>query len=211
MYNLTHFKEPDQSVVTDFMKQHPFAMLIGNADGRSVATQIPLLFEERNGKMILLGHMMKKQDHQLAFEKNPEVLVVFTGPHTYVSATWYEDPHQASTWNYVSVHARGSISFLDEQGLKEALQKLSSHYEQHDPHATTVFNNLSHEYTSPLLKAIVAFEIEVNSVEHVFKLSQNRDEKSYHHIIDHLKAEGGEAAEVAKMMEERKEKVYPSA
>ena len=210
MYNLTHFKEPDQSVVIDFMKQYPFAMLIGNADGRSVATQIPLLFEERNGKMILLGHMMKKQDHQLAFEKNPDVLVVFTGPHTYVSATWYEDPHQASTWNYVSVHARGSISFLDEQGLKEALQKLSSHYEQHDPHSTTVFNNLSHDYTSPLLKAIVAFEIEVDSVEHVFKLSQNRDEKSYHHIIDHLKAEGGEAAEVAKMMEERKEKVYPS-
>ena len=186
-------------------------MLIGNADGRSVATQIPLLFEERNGKMILLGHMMKKQDHQLAFEKNHDVLVVFTGPHTYVSATWYEDPHQASTWNYVSVHARGSISFLDEQGLKEALQKLSSHYEQHNPHSTTVFNNLSHDYTSPLLKAIVAFEIEVDSVEHVFKLSQNRDEKSYHHIIDHLKAEGGEAAEVAKMMEERKEKVYPPA
>ena len=211
MYNLTHFKEPDQSVVIDFMKQHPFAMLIGNVDGRSVATQIPLLFEECNGKMILLGHMMKKQDHQLAFEKNPEVLVLFTGPHTYVSATWYEDPHQASTWNYVSVHARGSISFLDEQGLKEALQKLSSHYEQHDPHSTTVFNNLSHDYTSPLLKAIVAFEIEVDSVEHVFKLSQNRDEKSYHHIIDHLKAEGGEAAEVAKMMEERKAKVYPSS
>ena len=211
MYNLTHFKEPDQSVVIDFMKQHPFAMLIGNADGRSVATQIPMLFEERNGKMILLGHMMKKQDHQLAFEKNPEVLVVFTGPHTYVSATWYEDPHQASTWNYISVHARGSISFLDEQGLKDALQKLSMHYEQHNPHSTTVFNNLSHDYTSPLLKAIVAFEIEVDSVEHVFKLSQNRDEKSYHHIIDHLKAEGGEAAEVAKMMEERKAKVYPSS
>lgn len=211
MYNLTHFKEPDRSVVIDFMKQHPFAMLIGNADGRSVATQIPLLFEERNGKMILLGHMMKKQDHQLAFEKNPDVLVIFTGPHTYVSATWYKDPHQASTWNYVSVHARGSISFLDEQGLKDALQKLSSHYEQHDPHSTTVFNNLSHDYTSPLLKAIVAFEIEVDSVEHVFKLSQNKDEKSYHHIIDHLKAEGGDAAEVAKMMELRKEKVYPSS
>lgn len=210
MYNLPHFKEPDHSVVIDFMKQHPFAMLIGHADGRSVATQLPLLLEERNGKMILLGHMMRKQDHHLAFEKNPELLVVFTGPHTYVSATWYENKHQASTWNYVSVHARGSISFLDEDGLKQALQKLSLHYENNNPHAPTVFENLSHDYTGSLLKAIVAFEIEVQSVEHVFKLSQNRDEKNYHHIIDHLKAEGGEAADVAQMMEDRKQKVFPS-
>jgi transcriptional regulator len=210
MYNLSHFKEPDQQVVVEFMKQHPFAMLIGNANGRSVATQIPLLFDERNGKMILLGHMMKKQDHQLAFEKNPEVLVVFTGAHTYVSATWYENPHQASTWNYTSVHARGTISFLDEDGLKDALRKLSLHYENNNPHSTTVFDNLSNDYTSSLIKAIVAFEIEVTSVEHVFKLSQNRDEKSYDRIIHQLKNENGESAEVAKMMEERKEKVFPS-
>jgi transcriptional regulator len=210
MYNLSHFKEPDHKVVIEFMKQHPFAMLIGYADGRSVATQIPLLFEERDGKMILLGHMMKKQDHHLAFEKNPDVLVVFTGPHTYVSATWYHNPHQASTWNYVSVHARGSIAFLDEEGLKDALRKLSMHYENNNPHSTTVFDNLPHDYTNSLIKAIVAFEIEVTSIEHVFKLSQNRDEKSYQHIIDHLKTEGGEAADVAKMMEERKPKVYPS-
>jgi transcriptional regulator len=210
MYNLPHFKEPDHAVVIDFMKQHPFAMLIGHADGRSVATQIPLLFQERQGKMILLGHMMRKQDHHLAFEKNPELLVVFTGPHTYVSATWYDNPQQASTWNYLSVHARGTISFLDEEGLKDALQKLSLHYENNNPHAATVFENLSMEYTSSLLKAIIAFEIEVKSVEHVFKLSQNRDEKSYRQIVDKLKAEGGEAADIAQMMEERKQKVFPS-
>jgi len=210
MYNLSHFKEPDQAVVVEFMKQHPFAMLIGNADGRSVATQIPLLFEERDGKMFLLGHMMRKQDHQTAFEKNPDVLVVFTGPHTYVSATWYKDPHQASTWNYISVHARGTLSFLDEKGLADALRKLSLHYEHQNPHSSTIFDNLTDEYKLPLLKAIVAFEIEVSSVEHVFKLSQNRDEESYQHITEKLKAEGADAAEIAKLMEERKSKVFPS-
>ena len=210
MYNLSHFKEPDPSVVIEFMKQHPFAMLIGNADERSVATQIPLLFEERNGKMILLGHIMRKQDHQLAFEKNPNVLVVFTGAHTYVSATWYKDPHQASTWNYISVHARGTLSFLDEKGLEDALRKLTMHYENQNKESTTVFDNLPHDYRSSLMKAIVAFEIEVSSVEHVFKLSQNRDEESYHHITEKLKAEGGDAAAVAEMMEERKSKVFPS-
>ncbi len=210
MYNLSHFKEPDQAVVIEFMKQHPFAMLIGNAEERSVATQIPLLFEERDGKMILLGHMMRKQDHQTAFEKNPNVLVVFTGPHTYVSATWYKDPQQASTWNYISVHARGTLSFLDEKGLEDALRKLTLHYEHQNAHSSTVFDNLTIEYRTSLMKAIVAFEIEVSSLEHVFKLSQNRDEESYEHITEKLKAEGGDAAEVAKMMEERKSKVFPS-
>lgn len=210
MYNLPHFKEPDPSVVIEFMKQHPFAMLIGNAEERSVATQIPLLFEERDGKMILLGHMMRKQDHQIAFEKNPNVLVVFTGPHTYVSATWYKDPQQASTWNYISVHARGTLSFLDEKGLEDALRKLTLHYEHQNKNSTTIFDNLPHDYRSSLMKAIVAFEIEVNSVEHVFKLSQNRDEESYHHIAEKLKAKDGDAAAVAEMMEERKSKVFPS-
>lgn len=210
MYNLSHFKEPDQVVVIEFMKQHPFAMLIGNADGRSVATQIPLLFEERDGKMFLLGHMMRKQDHQTAFEQNPDVLVVFTGPHTYVSATWYKDPQQASTWNYISVHARGTLSFLDEKGLEDALRKLTLHYEHQNPHSSTIFDNLTDEYKMPLMKAIVAFEIEVGSVEHVFKLSQNRDEESYEHITEKLKAEPGDAAEIAKLMEERKAKVFPS-
>lgn len=210
MYNLPHFKEPDKAVVIEFMKQHPFAMMIGCAGDRSVATQIPLLFEERNGKMILLGHMMRKQDHHLAFEKNPNVLVVFTGPHTYVSATWYSNPHQASTWNYMSVHARGKLSFLNEAGLTDALRKLTLHFEHQNHHSSTVFDNLPADYTNELMKAIVAFEIEVESIEHVFKLSQNRDEESYEHITEKLKEEGADAAAIAELMDQRKSKVFPS-
>ncbi len=208
MYNLSNFKEPDEQVVVEFMKQHPFAMLIGNADGRSVATQLPLMIEERENKLYLLGHVTRKQDHHLVFEKNTEALVIFTGAHAYVSATWYENPQNVSTWNYSSVHARGQLRFLDEQGLADALRKLSLHYEHNNLHSATIFDNLPEEYTARLMKAIVGFEIEVTSLEHVFKLSQNRDEKSYHNIIDHLKAEGSEAAEVAKVMEERKDKVF---
>jgi transcriptional regulator len=208
MYNLPHFKATNETEVLAFMKQHPFAMLIGNAENKAVATQIPLLFEERNEKLFLLGHMMRKQDHQLTFEKNPNVLVVFTGPHTYVSATWYKDPHQASTWNYSSVHARGVISFLDQQGLENTLRKLTMHYEDHNPHSSTVFDNLPVDYRSNLMKAIVAFEIEVTSVEHVFKLSQNRDEESYENIVDELKKQGSDSETIANLMEERKDKVF---
>ncbi|MBS1576971.1 MAG: FMN-binding negative transcriptional regulator [Bacteroidetes bacterium] len=208
MYSLPYFKEKDQQVVIEFMKQHPFAMLIGSVNDKSYATQIPMLFDEKDGKMILLGHMMRKQDHHKAFEKNPEVLVVFTGPHTYVSATWYSDPHQASTWNYMSVHARGAIRFLDEAGLVDALKKLSLYYENNNPHSTTVFDNLSPDYTSKLMKSIIAFEIVVNSIENVFKLSQNRDEKSFHHIMDKLSEQDEDGRQIAGEMKKRKDQLY---
>jgi len=190
------------------MKQHPFAMLIGCKDNLPYATQIPFLFEERDNKLFLLGHMMRKQDHQLAFEKNPEVLAVFTGPHTYVSATWYADPHQASTWNYMSVHARGLLRFLDQRGLEDALKKLSLHYENNNPHSSTIFDNLPQDYLDKLMKSIVAFEIEVNSIEHVFKLSQNRDEQSFHHIMDKLSAQDEEGKKIAEEMSKRTEQLY---
>ncbi|MCW3116335.1 MAG: FMN-binding negative transcriptional regulator [Chitinophagaceae bacterium] len=208
MYNLSYFKEKDQEVVVEFMKQHPFAMLIGSANDRSCATQIPLLFEERENKIFLIGHMMRKQDHQIAFEKNPNVLVVFTGPHTYVSATWYSNPHQASTWNYMSVHARGLIRFLDQRGLEDALKKLTLHYENNNPHSSTVFDNLPQDYTSHLMKSIIAFEIEVQEIENVFKLSQNRDEQSFHHIMDKLSTQDADSQKIAEEMNKRKEQLY---
>ncbi|RXK62304.1 FMN-binding negative transcriptional regulator [Lacibacter luteus] len=208
MYNSAQFKEEDQQQVIEFMKAHPFAMLIGNSNGRAVATQVPLMIEEREGKLFLLGHITRKQDHQLVFEENAEALVIFTGAHAYVSATWYENPQTVSTWNYSSVHVRGKLVFLDEEGLIAALRKLSLHYEKQNQQSSTVYDNLPADYAAKMLKAIVGFEIEVASVDHVFKLSQNRDAKSYDRIINRLKEEGREAAEVAKTMEERKDKVF---
>jgi transcriptional regulator len=152
--------------------------------------------------------MMRKQDHQLAFEKNPEVLVVFTGAHTYVSATWYDNPQQASTWNYMSVHARGKIRFRDQQGLEDALKKLTLHYENNNRHSSTIFDNLPEEYRNKLMKSIIAFEIEVSSVENVFKLSQNRDETSFHHIIDKLEAQDEDGKIIAGEMIKRKDQLY---
>ncbi len=208
MYNLPHFKEKDQAVVVEFMKQHPFAMLIGCSANIPAATQVPLLIEERGGKMILSGHIMRKQDHHQAFEKNPQVLVVFTGPHTYVSATLYSDPHQESTWNYMSVHARGTIQFLDEKGLEDSLRRLTLRYENNNSGSATIFDNLPDEYRRKLMKSIIAFEIEIQSLENVFKLSQNRDKQSYGHIINHLHSQEGEGQMIAREMERRRAEIF---
>jgi transcriptional regulator len=204
MYNLPYFKEQDQHVVLDFIHQHPFAFITGcDENNKPVATQIPVFIEEREGKLFLSGHIMKSQDHHKAFEKNPNVLCVFTGHHAYVSATWYDDPHQASTWNYMSVHVRGKLKFLDEQALIDVLRKTTLHFERNNKESTTVFDNLSQEYTSRLMKAIVAFEVEVETIDNVFKLSQNRDKKTYHNIIEKLSAQDSDSKTIAEEMKKR--------
>ena len=211
MYNLPYFKEEDKAVVLQFVNDYPFAFLSGcDANNKPVATQVPFFVDERDGKIFLSGHIMKNTDHHKAFLYNNNVLAVFTGPHTYVSATWYDNPHQASTWNYISVYAKGIISFGGQDELVAILKRLTLHYENNNSTSTTVFDNLPPAYLQPLIKAIVSFEIEVVSIENVFKLSQNRDEKSYDNIIDKLKQQGGDAEKIGTIMEERKTKVYPS-
>lgn len=209
MYNLPYFKEKDQKVVLEFINKNPFAFIAGcDENKKPVATQIPVFIEERENKLFMTGHMMRNNDHHKAFEKNPNVLCVFTGHHTYVSATLYSDPHQASTWNYMSVHVKGQLRFLDEQGLIDVLKKTTLHFENGNKQSTTYFENLSEDYTSKLMNAIVAFEVEVESIDNVFKLSQNRDKESYHNIIVKLEGQDADGKTIAEEMKKREGQLF---
>ncbi len=193
----------------EFIHAHPFAFICGcDQDQKPVATQIPVFIEEREGKLYLTGHMMRKTDHHLAFEANPDVLCVFSGAHTYVSATWYSNPAQASTWNYMSVHVKGRLRFLDMEGLVNILKKTTLHFENNDTTSTTVFDNLAEDYRSRLMEAIAGFEVEVESIENVFKLSQNRDKKSFENITEKLKDGDADAKTVAAEMEKRHSSLF---
>ena len=210
MYNVPHFKTSDKDEIIAFMHAHPFIMLCGVAENNSpVVTNVPVLIEQRDDKIYLLAHVMRKQDHTKAFEANPNVLAVFSGAHTYVSASWYENKQSASTWNYQAVHAIGILKFLDDAGLYNILTKLTAKFEQ-DHNSPSLVNKMDETYVNNMMKAIVAFEIEVTDLQHVFKLSQNRDEKSYENIIEQLDSKDADAKTIADTMRERKSKVYPS-
>ena len=209
MYNLPYFKEENQEVVLQFMREHPFVFLTGvNEENKPVASQVPVFIDEKEGKLFLTGHIMRNTDHHKAFEQNKNVLAVFTSPHVYVSATWYDDPRQASTWNYMSVHAKGTIRFGNEEDLIAILKRLTLHYENNDRTSTTIFDNLSSEYTGPLMKAITSFEVEITSIENVFKLSQNRDEKSFQNIMDKLNEQGSDGKFIAAEMKKRQQQLF---
>ena len=210
MYNLSYFKENDPAEVLAFMRAHPFVVLCGaDASGRPVATQVPVLIREENGKICLQGHFMRKTDHHLAFSVNPKALAIFTGPHDYVSASWYSNPAQASTWNYISVHAAGTLRFASDEFLVEILRETTALFEG-NPHSPASFDKLPADYISQLSKAIVAFTIDVDKIENVFKLSQNRDKKSYINIMERLQEKGGDAAEIASEMAKRTDTLFPA-
>lgn len=208
MYNLPHFKEKDSAAILNFMKQHSFALITGvNENNIPVATQLPFLIKERNGQLYLQAHIMRNSSHHKAFENNSNVLVVFTSPHCYVSASWYENKQQASTWNYQAVHATGTLRFLDETALLHMLDELTAFYENNEA-SPALYKNLSEDYVQRLSKAIIAFEVEVTSLEHVFKLSQNKNQKDYEHIIEHLLKGDYNEQYIAQEMLKRKEALF---
>lgn len=210
MYNFSYFKETDKKVILEFIEDYPFALLTGSfLSGNQVATQIPILFEERQGELFLQGHIMRKTDHHKAFIENPHALAVFTGPNTYVSASWYNNPQIGSTWNYMSVHVNGKIRFMSDDELVAFMKKFTLKFEKGNTESQTIFDNLPAEFLQKMMPAIVGFEIRAEKIDNVFKLSQNRDEKSYRKIIANLEEQGGNSALIAQEMIKREAALFP--
>jgi transcriptional regulator len=208
MYDLPHFKAADDKEVVSFMHAHPFITLCGcDMNNQPVATHVPVLIEGRNDKLFLQAHIMRKQKHTLAFEHNPNVLAIFSGAHTYVSASWYSTKNIGSTWNYQAVHAKGKLAFQNDTFLHSLLTRLTEKFEN-DPHSPSLVSKLPEEYVSSMMKAIIAFEIEITSIEHIFKLSQNRDKESYENIIEQLRQGDEDAQIIAERMKGNQDKVF---
>jgi transcriptional regulator len=210
MYNFSYFKEKDKQVLLDFIEEYPFAFMTGsNLSGQQIATQIPVLLEERDGELFLQGHIMRNTDHHKTFMENPNALLVFTGPNCYVSASWYTNPQIGSTWNYMSVHIGGKISFMPDEELKRLMRKLTLKFEKGNTKSLTIYDNLPDEFLNKMMPAIVGFEIKAEKIENVFKLSQNRDKESYVNIISKLNELGGNSASIASEMIKRKDELFP--
>ena len=202
MYKLPYFTEPDEEKVFDFMQKNSFAIIIGIYDNFPVSTHVPLEIKKENGKIIFTSHIMKETDHYKAFSENENVLVIFTGPDCYVSASWYVTKNVASTWNYMDVHAKGKIKFTNDEGTKKIIENITDKNES--PESKAAFNKLPVEYVNRMSEAIIGFNIEVISLENVFKLSQNHDEITRKQIIENLrKVNSYFAGEIAKEMEKR--------
>lgn len=179
------YKNENQEKINNFLKKNSFGILINQTDGKLWATHIPLVLDiNKNGKQILFGHISKENPQWKSFADNDEILAIFSGPHSYISSSWY-DHENVPTWNYIAVHVYGKIKIIEGEAVIESLKKLVDKYEQKSENPIRI-EDLSKK-TMRQTNGIVAFEIEINEIQAQHKLSQNRDKKNKDNIILQLK------------------------
>lgn len=194
MYKMPYYTSGDPEEIFAFMQAHPFVTLIGFDGEYPVATQVPIKVTKDGDTLKLIGHVMTKTDHFKAFQKNPNVLTVFTGVHSYISAAVYEKPNVASTWNYKTVQARGVIKLLSTEETYEIIKDITDKYE--NPHTSpSAFHKMDEEYIRKNLKAITGFEIIVTDLAHVFKMSQDHPQKNRESIVNDLQQKDDTASQ----------------
>jgi len=186
MYIPKIFEKLDKQEVLNFLKENPFGILVTQHNGLPLATHIPLeLKESPDGKLLLIGHLAKKNEQWQSFDQNSEVLAIFQGANAYVSASWYSI-EEVSTWNYTAIHVYGTIRTLKQEELMPMLEDLMAKYEA-DVENPIRMNTLS-KATLNQVYGIVGFEITVTQIQPKYKLSQNRSKKDYENIINKLEA-----------------------
>ena len=199
MYTPEIYKNENQEEIKKFLQENSFGILINQTNGKLCATHIPLELEtNEEGNEILYGHISKENPQWNGFIDNDQVLAVFSGPHSYISSSWY-DHENVPTWNYIAVHVYGKIKIIEGEAVIESLKKLVDKYEQNSKNPVCVAD-LSKK-TMMQTRGIVAFEIEITEIQATRKLSQNRDEKNHQNIISELeKTEDFQAIAVANEM-----------
>jgi len=186
MYAPKQFRNNDASTINDFIRHHGFGILVSQSDGRMVATHVPLELSEDETK--LTGHIARANPQWKNFDNNSEVMIIFPGPHAYVSSSWY-DHENVPTWNYIAVHVYGKIKIIEGEVLYSALKQLMDKYERTSEHPVSV-EKMSPEYVRQSIKGLVGFEINITSIEASYKLSQNRDQKNFANVINELEKRG---------------------
>ncbi len=169
MYVPRAFERTETGELLAFAAAHPFAVLVSDHDGEPFATHLPLLVERDTGALV--GHMARANPHWTALDGEP-VLAIFSGPHAYVSPTWYEAENAVPTWNYVAVHATGTFRLLAEPDAVRVLLDTVREYEGSGEGAWAP--DAESAYFRGLVQGIVAFRVDVARWEGKWKLSQNQ-------------------------------------
>lgn len=201
MYVPAAFAETDPVKLHGFMRGNSFAVLTSPGEGGLVASHLPLLLDADadagpNGR--LLGHMARANPQWR--DVRGEVMAVFSGPHAYVSPSWYGEAGTVPTWNYVVVHAYGTFHVVeDREGVLGILRRSVLAYEGSRPEPWPFDESEPHVET--MLRAIVGFRIEVTRLEGKWKLSQNHPEARRRRVAEALEARPDrDSREIARLM-----------
>ncbi|MEK4084901.1 FMN-binding negative transcriptional regulator [Psychrobacillus sp. FSL K6-1415] len=184
MYTPKYFKVTNVEEIWNFVQENSFGTLITTVQEKPIATHLPMQIIKEGDDYYITGHMAYGNPQWRTLEICENILVMFQGPHAYISSSWYEKEN-VPTWNYQAVHVYGKASILSEEELKQDLTKLLQKYEKHRKNPV-LWEGLSPQLLNKELKGIVGFKIKVQEIQAAYKLSQNRNEEDYHNIINKL-------------------------
>ena len=193
MYIPSHFRETDERVLAEFMDAYAFGTLVTVEGARPFASHLPFL-HDREGRT-LHAHVARGNPQWQHIAANADVLVMFQGPHGYVSPTWYAKPG-VPTWNYTAVHVYGRARALDDAAATgRHVEKLAARFERGSAAPWVP------EYDARMLSGIVGIEIAIAEIQGKFKLSQNRSAEDRTRVVARLEAGGtDESTALAKLV-----------
>lgn len=190
MYVPPYFSISDPNEIHSFLLDYPFAALISSSEGSAPsATHLPLLLS--SDKKFLIGHLAKQNQQIQMFHSHSNVLCIFTGPHCYISPTWYESRQAVPTWNYMAVLITGILRIINDPiQIRNNLVLLVRAFESDSEKYS--LDQLEPKYLNGLEQGIVSIEIQIETVEGKQKLSQNHSKERQRLIIENLNLNQGE-------------------
>jgi transcriptional regulator len=200
---LPPFREDDDDVLAGLIETYSFATLVSTGPDGATATHLPVVLDRSRGpRGTLRAHMARANEQWKGFDGTEQALVIFQGPHTYISPSWYETRLSVPTWNYMAVHAHGRPSLLnDPEAVIGLLRDTIAKYESNLP-APWSLEKLPQQFVAQMANQIVAFEMPIEKLEGKFKLSQNRPVADRLGAINALREHGeGDSLAIAEAME----------
>lgn len=193
MYRPVHFRSDDPEEALAFIRLHPFAAMVSCGDEGPLVTHVPLLVEQSDHGLSLLGHFARANQHWRSLENGTSVVAVFSGPNSYISASLYRENDDVPTWNYQAVHARGTIELINSgDSLRDLLERTVAHFEARNGTRWTTSDILP-QALDRFVRQVVGFRVKVTKLEAVAKLSQDKDEADREMIAKQLLQNGGSA------------------
>jgi transcriptional regulator len=176
----------DRKFLHDFMDEYSFVDLVTSVPTLRI-THIPVILDRASGAYGgLFGHISRQNPQIEAFDGRHVGVIVFRGPHGYISPTWYTKADVVPTWNFAVVHATGRLSTITEKNsLHDLLARLIDKFESYQGSGYD-FSKLSDSYVTSLMSGIVGFEMQIDSLEGKFKLGQDRSESDKQGVLEHL-------------------------
>jgi len=204
VYLPPHFTEARPSVLVEHIERYDFGLLVSHGAAGLVASHIPFLIERDRDKLHLHGHLARPNPQVGDLAQGGEVLAIFSAPHAYISPNWYATGPSVPTWNYVDVHAYGTVSVIEDvDWLRGLVRRLSERHEAHNP-VPWRMQDLPEAYLEGMLKGIVGLDIAVTRLEGKYKLSQNRPAADRPLVIAALERRNdADSLAVARLMRER--------